>query len=90
MQLLRFGNQFTLVALDGKVAADHAYRLCRELPNERLWAAAYCNDVFGCLPSMRILVEDGYEADLNLVYYGLPKRFAPEVENAFVKQWWTS
>jgi hypothetical protein len=86
VQVFRFGSQLTLVALGGEVVADYSYRLRRELPNERLWTAAYCNDVFGYVPSMRILVEGGYEADLNLVYYGLPTRFAPEVEDTLVNK----
>ena len=35
---------------------------------------------------MRILTEGGYEADFNMMYYGLPTRFAPEVENTLVQK----
>ena len=63
---------------------DYSYRLRRELPNERLWTAAYCNDVFAYVPSVRVLVEGGYETDISMALYGLPTRFAPEVENALV------
>jgi hypothetical protein len=86
VQVLRFGNDLTLIALGGEVVVDYAYRLRRELPAERLWVSAYCNDVFAYVPSMRILAEGGYEADFNLIYYGLPARFAPEVEETLVKK----
>jgi hypothetical protein len=86
VQVLRFGKDLTLVALGGEVVVDYSYRLRRELPGERLWTAAYCNDVFAYVPSMRILTEGGYEADFNMMYYGLPTRFAPEVENALVQK----
>ncbi|HVM50489.1 MAG TPA: neutral/alkaline non-lysosomal ceramidase N-terminal domain-containing protein [Candidatus Acidoferrum sp.] len=86
VQVLRFGKDLTLVALGGEVVVDYSYRLRRELASERLWAAAYCNDVFAYVPSMRILIEGGYEADTNLIYYGLPTRFAPEVEDTLVKK----
>ncbi|MGB8169451.1 MAG: neutral/alkaline non-lysosomal ceramidase N-terminal domain-containing protein [Chthoniobacteraceae bacterium] len=86
VQILRFGQDLTLIALGGEVVVDYAYRLRRELPTERLWVAAYCNDVFAYVPSMRILTEGGYEADFNLIYYGLPARFAPEVEDTLVKK----
>ncbi len=33
---------------------------------------------------MRILTEGGYEADASLIYYGLPTRFAPAVEDTLV------
>ncbi|MDZ4286396.1 MAG: neutral/alkaline non-lysosomal ceramidase N-terminal domain-containing protein [Prosthecobacter sp.] len=84
-QVLRFGKSFTLIALSGEVVVDYALRLRRELPNEKVWASGYCNDVFAYVPSMRILTEGGYEADFNLIYYGLPTRFAPAVEDTLVK-----
>jgi neutral ceramidase len=84
VQVLRFGNALTLVGLGGEVVADYALRLKRELPAERLWVAGYCNDVFAYVPSMRILIEGGYEADASLIYYGLPTRFAPAVEDTLV------
>jgi neutral ceramidase len=86
VQVLRFGKDLTLVALGGEVVVDYSYRLRRELPGERLWTAAYCNDVFAYVPSVRILTEGGYEADFNMMYYGLPTRFAPEVENTLVQK----
>ena len=48
--------------------------------------AAYANDVFAYVPSTRILLEGGYEADFNLIYYGLPTRFSNEVEDVLVKK----
>jgi hypothetical protein len=86
VQILRFGNSLTLVALSGEVVADYSYRLKRELPNERLWNAGYCNDIFAYVPSMRILTEGGYEADASIIYYGLPTRFAPGIEDALVNK----
>jgi hypothetical protein len=83
-QVLRFGDTFTLVAMSGEVVVDYAFRTKRELPDERVWAAGYCNDVFAYVPSMRILTEGGYEADSSLIYYGLPTRFAPAVEDTLV------
>jgi neutral ceramidase len=84
VQVFRFGDAFTFIAMSGEVVADYSYRLKRELPGERLWNAGYCNDVFAYVPSMRILTEGGYEADANLIYYGLPTRFAPAIENTLV------
>ena len=86
VQVLRFGQDLTLIGLGGEVVADYSYRLRRELPSERLWTAGYCNDVFAYVPSVRVLIEGGYEADTNLIYYGLPTRFAPEVEDVLVQK----
>jgi hypothetical protein len=85
-QVLRFGDAFTLVAMSGEVVVDYAYRVRREMPDERVWAAGYCNDVFAYVPSMRILTEGGYEADSSLIYYGFPTRFAPAVEDTLVNK----
>jgi hypothetical protein len=70
--------------MSGEVVVDYSHRLHRELPDENLWTAGYCNDVFAYVPSMRILTEGGYEAESNLIYYGLPTRFAPAVEDVVV------
>lgn len=86
VQVLRFGNTLTMVGLGGEVVADYALRLKRELPGERLWTAGYCNDIFAYVPSMRILTEGGYEADASLIYYGLPTRFAPALEDTLVRK----
>ena len=84
-QVLHFGDAFTFIGISGETCVDYALRLKRELPDERLWVASYCNDIFAYLPSMRILIEGGYEADFNLIYYGFPTRFAPAVEDTVVK-----
>jgi hypothetical protein len=86
VQVLRFGNSLTFIALSGEVVADYSSRLKRELPGERLWNAGYCNDVFAYVPSMRILTEGGYEADASIIYYGLPTRFAPAIEDTLINK----
>jgi neutral ceramidase len=86
VQVLRFGKEFTLVAIGGEVVVDYSFRLKRELPEEKLWVSGYCNDVFAYVPSMRILTEGGYEAESNLIYYGIPTRFAPATEDVLVKK----
>lgn len=80
VQVWRFGETFTLVALGGEVVADYALRLKRDYPARRIWAAGYSNDVFGYLPSLRVLKEGGYEGGGAMIYYGRPGPFAPSVE----------
>ena len=57
----QFGNDLTLVALSGEVVVDYALMLEKELGPGNLWLAAYSNDVYGYLPSARVLKEGGYE-----------------------------
>jgi arylsulfatase A-like enzyme len=86
VQVWQLGKDLTLVALGGEVVVDYALRLKRELRDGNLWMAAYANDVFAYVPSTRILIEGGYEADFNLIYYGLPTRFSNDVEEVLVKK----
>lgn len=57
----QFGEDLTLVGLPGEVVVDYVTLLEKALGPNRLWVAAYCNDVFGYLPSARVLAEGGYE-----------------------------
>jgi hypothetical protein len=57
----QFGDDLTLVGLPGEVVVDYAGMLEKALGPNKLWLAAYCNDVFGYLPSARVLREGGYE-----------------------------
>jgi len=63
VQVLRLRQFVTPSPLSGEVVADYSYRLKRELPDERLWNAGYCNNVFATCPPMAHSHEGGYEAD---------------------------
>jgi hypothetical protein len=75
---------FTLVALGGEVVVDYALRLAREYPDRRMWVAGYSNDVFGYVPSLRVLREGGYEGGDAMIYYGRPAPFTEQVEELIV------
>ncbi|MCB1078096.1 MAG: hypothetical protein KDM64_09750, partial [Verrucomicrobiae bacterium] len=75
----QFGSSLTLVGLSGEVVVDYVPRLERELGPTRLWIAAYCNDVYGYLPSARVLREGGYET--RGLYAGGIGFFSPEAED---------
>ena len=51
----------------------------------RLWTGAYANDFPGYIPSRRIWKEGGYEGGDATVYFGLPNRFAGDVEERVVE-----
>jgi hypothetical protein len=79
VQVWRIGT-LTLVALGGEVVTDYALRLRREHASERLWVAAYANDVSCYVPSLRVLDEGGYEGGGAMLYYGRPGPFTRDVE----------
>ena len=84
VQVWTFGPDLTLIALGGEVVVDYALRLAREFPGRRLWVAGYSNDVFGYVPSRRVLREGGYEGGDAMIYYGRPAPFAENVEEIIV------
>jgi len=85
VQAIQFGDDLTMVALAGEVVVDYSLRLKRELTGTPLWVAGYSNDVFGYLPSLRILREGGYEGGDAMRYTPLPGPFAPSVEERVIK-----
>jgi len=80
IQVWRLGAGLTLVAMGGEVVVDYALRLARDHTGPRLWAAGYSNDVFGYVPSLRVLEEGGYEGGGAMIYYGKPGPFDRSVE----------
>ena len=80
-----FGDDLAMVFLGGEVVVDYALRLKWETDANRLWVTAYSNDVPCYIASKRVLDEGGYEADMSMVFYGRPARFAPEAEDLIVR-----
>ena len=83
-QTTNASSGLTLVALGGEVVVDYAFRLAREYPERRMWVAGYSNDVFGYVPSLRVLREGGYEGGDAMIYYGRPGPFAEGVEELII------
>ncbi len=69
VQVVRFGDRLTLVALGGETVVDYSLRLKRELAGPQVWVAGYSNDVMAYIPSKRVLLEGGYEAGGSMKYF---------------------
>lgn len=66
VQIIRFGNDLMLIALGTEVVVDYALRLKSELTQPEgpaIWVAGYSNVYAGYIPSQRVLLEGGYEAN---------------------------
>jgi hypothetical protein len=84
VQVWQFGRDLKFVALGGEVVADYSLRLKAQHGWEDTWVAGYSNDVFGYVPSLRVLKEGGYEGgDANT---SLPGPFAAAVEEIIVEK----
>jgi hypothetical protein len=75
--LWQFGEDLTLAAFSGETVVDYAVSAERLLGPLNLWVSGYNNEVYGYLPSARLLAEGGYETRGLYSDYGL---FKPEVE----------
>jgi hypothetical protein len=99
VQVVQFGNDMTMVALAGEIVVDYSLRLKAELASPpkagmigagaagpRVWVAGYSNDVFGYVPSLRVLQEGGYEGGGAMRYTKLPGPWAPSIEEQIVEK----
>src|SRR2546426_3238868 len=80
--LWQFGKDLTLVGYSGEPVVDYVALTEKSLGPLNLWVAGYCNDVYGYLPSERVLAEGGYETRGLYVEIGL---FPPQVQNVVLK-----
>lgn len=88
-QTVTIGDDLAMVFLAGEVVSEYALRLRAEGDGSRIWVSGYSNDVPCYIASKLILAEGGYEADMSMIYYGQPTRFAPEVEDTLIQQVWS-
>jgi len=87
IQVWKFGDELTWVILGGEVVVDYNLRLKKELAGHKnLWITGYANDVMSYIPSVRNLKEGGYEADSSQIYYGMPTKWVPTIEDAIIKK----
>lgn len=84
VQVVQFGDDLTMIALAGEVVVDYSLRLKAELAGPHVWVAGYSNDVFGYVPSLRVLQEGGYEGGGAMRYTNLPGPFATSVEERVI------
>ena len=86
VQVWRFGQGLTLIALGGEVVVDYSLRLKSEYGWETTWVAGYSNEVMGYIPSRRVRLEGGYEGGGAMVNYGRPGPLDPRVEDVIVNK----
>jgi hypothetical protein len=83
VQVWRLGDQLVWIALGGEVVVDYSLRLKKGLAGP-IWITGYANDVMAYIPSERVLKEGGYEGDTSMIYYGMPSKWAPGIEEKII------
>jgi hypothetical protein len=61
LALWQFGDGLTLVAISGEVVSEYVPLVAAAVESRPLWVAGYSNQVYGYLPSSRIVEQGGYE-----------------------------
>jgi len=84
LALWQLGDELTLVGISGETVVDYVKLTENAIGPLNLWVAGYCNDVFGYLPSARILEEGGYET--RGLIRGGAGLFSPEAESMVVEE----
>ncbi len=81
IQAWRFGSAFTLAALAGELVVDYSLRIKGKYGWDATWVAGYSNDVFGYIPSLRVLKEGGYEGGDAYYFGSFPGHFSEDIED---------
>ena len=88
MQVVRFGNDLSIIALGNEVVVDYSLRLKRELnkpDGPAIWVAGYSNVYDDYVASKRVLEEGGYEANCCPWKPSLEERIVGKVHELYGK-----
>ncbi len=85
VQVWQLGENVTWVALGGEIVVDYSLRLQKDLGRDDTWVTGYANHVMAYIPSERVLKEGGYEGGSSMLYYQLPSKWKPGLEDQIVK-----
>lgn len=83
---LRLGDDLTYVLMGGEVVVDYARRIKRAYAADQPWTIGYAYEVPCYIPSARLLLEGGYEADSSLIYYSLYGPFQGGIETKLLSR----
>jgi len=86
IEVWQFAKDLTFIALGGEVVVDYSLRFKRQYGFDSLWVAGYSNDVFAYIPSLRVLLEGGYEGEGAMLPYGQPAPFGWAVEEIIAEK----
>ena len=88
IQTFRFGrgkSPFTLVALDGEVFTQYAFKLERMLQPGTTIVLGYSNGMMAYVPTARAVHEGSFEVNSSFRWYRLPGPYTDEVESIILQ-----
>ena len=78
VQVWKLGDQ-VIMALGGELVVEYSIGL-KKLFGPDIFVLGYVNDDMAYIPSETILEEGGYEGESSQMVYGLPAKWAPDIE----------
>jgi len=86
VQVWRFGDSLTFIALTGETVADYCLRFKAAYGWDHTWVAGYNNDLLSYVPSLRVLREGDYEGTTGMAEYGHPAPYTFSVEEQIAQK----
>jgi len=84
VQVWKLGDQ-PIMALGGELVVQYAIEL-KKLFGQNTFVMGYANDDMAYIPSVTVLNEGGYEGESSQRVYGMPAKWAPEIETLILKE----
>jgi len=84
VQIWKLGDQ-PIMALGGELVVQYAIEL-KKLFGQETFVMGYANDDMAYIPSETILEEGGYEGDTSQKVYGMPSKWAPDIQKLILKE----
>jgi len=86
IQIIRIGEQLLIIAIGGEPVIDYAINLKKMFPGKLVWVVGYANDMFGYVPTPRVLRGGGYEGTRSVLWSALPMPFTDSVEQHVIQK----
>ncbi len=81
IQVWRFGDGFTWIALTGETVVDYSLKFKAAYGWDNTWVCGYNNDLLSYVPSLRVLKEGDYEGATGMYEYGHRAPYTETVED---------
>jgi neutral ceramidase len=84
VQIWKLGDQ-PIMALGGELVVQYAIEL-KNLFGQEIFVMGYANDDMAYIPSETVLKEGGYEGDTSQKVYGMPSKWAPDIQKLILNE----
>lgn len=84
LEVWKLGEQL-LVAMGGEPTIEYTLKM-KQILGKELFVLGYSNDVMSYIPSCKVLEEGGYEGGGSQMYFRLPNKWKPSIEEKILSE----